>query len=143
MSDLPSYRNIDIFQFADDTAIGRSISKTENDNDKKEFQRALNRVHQWFTIWKLDLAETKTSLKIFRRSKKKINDITFTLGPATIIPEENGMCKAPYLGLRLDNQLDWNEHVAYLGKKIDQRLRALRRIAGWLWGPKKPGEKNL
>lgn len=72
-----------------------------------------------------------------KRDKKKAGDLTLPLelpqpngGTITITPK----AKARYLGVILDPDLNWSEHIKHIEEKTIKSIAALQAISGSTWG---------
>ena len=120
--------------FADDAATLVEINSQNKVQQRKDidyFQLTLNKAFGWFTRWKLDMAD-KTFIRLFtppKKGEKLRQDLSFTFGDKSYSIEKTGSTR--YLGLFLDNNLNFDEH---LSKKIDdttKRISSLRAITGF------------
>lgn len=115
INDLPSITNFNVKLFADDTFL--SI----HDKDIKLLQKNANiemkKVSKWFMANKLTLNVSKSKFMIIKRSNTKSNT-DFSL-------KYNGKrmerCTSyKYLGVHLDEKLNFKNHVKYLCEKLSK-----------------------
>lgn len=114
----------DVSLYADDTSLfyfGNSMkaitSKAQND---------LNLLNNWFLSNLLTINTAKTNYVIFTAKNKKIND-SFEL---KINNEKlNKKSSEKYLGLILDKQLNWKQHIEKIKNKLTSLTGILRGIA--------------
>ena len=122
MNDLPScLSHSRVILFADDTTLYSSSSnlKLLYDNMNQDLQRLVD----WFRANKLSLNTSKTNYLTIL-SKRQIDDI-YQLSMDTEIIEKKDCCK--FLGICIDNQLKWTQHILQTRSKISKSLYALNR----------------
>ena len=131
INDLPSYTsNVSTDLYADDTtlyAIQDSLEITENNLDS-----ALNNLHIWCKCngMLLNSAKTKVMLVTTNQKCKRINTDKLNL----IYNDESlSMTTSDkILGVCVDNNLNWTEHVKSLTKKIASNIWRLSKIKKFL-----------
>ena len=123
-----SNKEIEILQYADDFAIiiqGESFSKLEANSNL--YLKLLN---QELIKLNLKINENKTQYQIFKYNRKidqfniKINDS---------LPIKN-VKNYKYLGIYIDENLNFTEHCNFLKTNIEKRLQAVRHISGFKYG---------
>ena len=115
INDLPSVTNFNVKLFADDTFLS-----LEADNYNEIFKKSnieLKKISRWLTANKLTLNVSKTKYMIIHRRKGKLN-----VKPAI---KFNGKklekCTSyKYLGIFLDEKLNWKVHIKYLCEKLSK-----------------------
>lgn len=115
--------NQDIVNYADDTNLllgGKSIDELIN-----ECRLFLNRVTQWFTENKLILNKNKTNIILFRtkasRVEKPANFNNDTDSDKIIFSESSR-----FLGVQINEYLDWAFHIKGLSKKLNAICYGIR-----------------
>ena len=114
---------LDPIMFADDTNLFYTHS-----NIQKLFStmnEELANINQWFTSNKLSLNAKKPKYSFFHKPSKK-DDIPLMLPKLTIsnhVTEWQEFIK--YLGVLLDENLNWKEHINYTENKIAKNLGLL------------------
>ena len=111
--------NIQI-KFADDTSLTGLVSNA----DEASYREAVTELVEWCDENYLELNVTKTEEMVvdFRRNPG-------TIEPLIIKGKEVGIvCTYKYLGITIDNKLDWTAHVNACHKKANQRLFFLRKL---------------
>lgn len=78
----------------------------------KSLQNALDKINQWTIDWKIKLNETKSSHITYALRHTNSNLRIYLNGIP--IPQAES---AKYLGLNLDNKLNWIHHVKRSNKK--------------------------
>ena len=111
--------------FADDTCLytsGYCISDTISSVNKN-----LDRVHAWFKDNKMELNLSKTKSMIIGCSRLRhryIEGSSFRImiydQPVEIVS------KYKYLGVIIDENLSWKDHIDYIASRVSQRLAILR-----------------
>lgn len=126
INDLPNcLSNSQPRMYADDTSL------TYADSNPNSIQVSLNKdldnISKWLSANKLTLNMTKTEFMLIG-SRQKLNSLV-----ATPVLEINGdrikqVTSTKSLGINIDNNLSWNEHINKLAKKIASGIGALKRI---------------
>jgi len=109
-----------IIKYADDTVVIGLI----NDNNEDEYRQTINYVTNWCTNNYLDLNASKTKEIIFDRRKNQNTKIPVTIDntQVAIVPSYK------YLGVIIQEDLKWHEHVKAQAKKANQRMYFVRRL---------------
>ena len=119
-----SLKNSEASLFADDTAMYCTASTAA------ELQRKLNEdlalVNDWLTTHKLTLNVSKTKLMIIagRQRLAHVEEIELVVNEDTI--EQTDSFK--YLGVKLNETMDWSDHIDYIQSKVAKRLGLLKRV---------------
>ena len=102
-------KNSETFHFADDTCLLniKKISKVVN--------KDLKFLIQWLHANKISLHVVKTEVIIFRRKK---NQLDFNLNLKICGKKLQASSYVKYLGIYLDQYLDWSPHVNHLSHKL-------------------------
>ena len=77
-------------------------------------QSELFKLCNWLQMNKLTLNLPKTHFMVFHRAKHKLNNISISLNSVPI--EQVNHTK--FLGVVIDNKLDWSNHIFYINAKI-------------------------
>ena len=96
--------------FADDTNIfvhGKDVASVEN-----KANLCLEQLHEWLVVNKLSLSLDKTCYTVF--SKKIVDNFNICLNNIKI----RRVNSFKYLGVIIDNELNWKEHIDYTYKKL-------------------------
>lgn len=106
-SDLKNPQNCELGLYADDTAI-LSAAKQSNTIIKR-LEKALHRINDYFTKWRIKINADKTQAIIFKfnRARRRNPTIPLTFNGTTI----NLKREVTYLGVTLDDRLTFNEHI--------------------------------
>ncbi len=115
------------YLFADDGALYfDNVMRGSYANIKQEVKS----IFKWLQANKLSLNNDKTKLLIFD-SKPNLDAILVEVKEnLTLVIREFKSKK--YLGLVVDNRLNFNEHIDYIKKKISKRIGAMYRSKGLL-----------
>lgn len=122
-ADIPTDSKTTIATFADDTAV---MATSESQAEATiNLQRALNKISQWMSDWKIKFNQLKSVHITFALRKIDPQQHVFINGQQ--IPQK---VTAKYLSMHLDTRLTWKYHVQ---KKVEQ-IRLKIRQMHWLIG---------
>lgn len=110
-------------KFSDDTAIVGCI----RGGDEQEYRSLVKDFTTWSHLnhLQLNISKTKEMILDFRRRRPSPQ-------PVTISGEEIEVVSSyKYLGLEVDEKLDWSVNSDYVYKKMQSRLYFLRRLASF------------
>ena len=114
-SDLPTSNNVLTSTFADDTAI---LSTADIPTlASSQLQNSLNTISSWLKKWRIKANEAKSVHVTFTLRKQQCPAVTLN---NTEIPKSN---TAKYLGMHLDKQLTWKQHIFTKRKALGLQLR--------------------
>lgn len=119
--------NCSILQFADDIVI--YCKNADKLIIKKNLTDSINTLKEWLTSINLNISAEKTKLIIFSR-KRKAQKFNIDIEGKTITPTK----EAKFLGLMMDNKLNWVSHIKYLKGKISKATTILKWLSGVYWG---------
>lgn len=110
-----------LLQYADDTAL---ISHNTNIGKATEgLQQLINHLEVWFHRWKMKQNPQKSQFIIFYHTPKP-NSPTVKIGNTDIKP--NNTIK--YLGINIDNKLNFKNHININKKRIKTRAKYFRSL---------------
>ena len=123
--------------YADDTGLVSSLCSFYDDNDKYEIyeiSRDINAefycVQEWLNINKLSLNVSKTKYMIFHHRQHNIDvfipDIRINDSPIERVTDYN------FLGLQIDQHLNWNAHIQKRSHKISHTLGVMNCLKRYL-----------
>ena len=113
--------NTSIFKYADDTVIVGLITN----NDERDYRTTLDNFVQWCDCNYLKLNETKTKEMVFDYRKSQSAETR----PVTIHNSNiEIVSKYKYLGIMIDNKLNWEEQSRDVLAKGHMRLHYLRKL---------------
>lgn len=122
--------------FADDLAIyykGKNINTIT-----LKIQNTLLNLEEWSKITGFKFSTLKTKAMLFTR-KRNLNRPTLKLYQQNI----EYVDKLKFLGVTLDNKLNWSHHIVNLKKECFQRLNILKILGHHKWGAQKEVLLNL
>ena len=108
-------------QFADDTTLGYRC------NDLHELQNILEeevyKVTKWLAANKLILNVAKTHSMLFS-FKRNISELKIKINDTEI--ERKSVTK--FLGVQIDDKLNWKAHITHICSKISKAIAILRKV---------------
>ena len=116
INDLPNVSDkLKFYLFADDTNI------YFESNDLKYIESTVNQELKNLSIWlklnRLALNISKTNFVIFCSNRRKLNhSVTLKMDKKAI----NETSHIKYLGVMMDNQLNWKHHISVISQKISR-----------------------
>lgn len=117
-------KDIKINLFADDTAIYMASDKIEYCCEKMNIE--LSKLHDYFNENKLKLNISKTKFMIIKNKQKIIDQTDLRI----LIDNENieKVSEIKYLGVMIDENIDFNAQTNYICKKAGQKVGMLSRM---------------
>ena len=123
--------------YADDTGLVSSLCSFLHDEDVSntcEISRNINDelycVQAWLNVNRLSLNVSKTKYMIFHHRQRKIDefipDIRINDSPIERVTDFN------FLGLQIDQHLNWNAHIQKCSNKIFHTLGVMNRLKRYL-----------
>ena len=123
INDLPSCSNILKFHlFADDTSI--FFSHTNAKDLESIVNQELKIVSTWLSANRLTLNVDKSNFLIISNKKKTSSAIDIRIDDVSI--KEKDYIK--YLGVLIDNKLNWKQHAQYVNMKISKGIGILAKM---------------
>ena len=119
INDLPSCVNSKVCLFADDCLLYREI---KNNQDQIDMQRDLDALMDWGSTWGMKFNAKKCNIMRVSRSRKPPQHF-YSLG-SEILQE---VSDAKFLGIQIDNKLDWNRHISTVAARGQSKLAFLNR----------------
>ncbi len=118
--------------YADDTTLSTIIEivirSTTNLTISEILNNELSMVNNWLKVNKLSLNIKKSKYMIFQTKKKKVQSLTLKIDNVNI----EQVAEFNFLGLTLDEYLDWKCHINKLSNKISQCMGNLNRLKRFL-----------
>jgi hypothetical protein len=115
--------NSSINIYADDVVLYYSHNDITLLRDS--LQNSLNSVHNWYVRNKLSLSVEKCTSMLINYSKKKtVEPFRLMLDGSVIDDLDN----TKYLGLTISKNLQWQEHISQIAKKVNVNNYRLRRL---------------
>ena len=100
--------------------------------DKKtrlgNFNQELRKLSQWLNINRLALNVGKTNFVIFRANKKIYHNVTLILNRKAIEQKDH----VKYLGVLMDEHLNWKKQIANVTKKISRGVGILAKLRSYV-----------
>lgn len=124
--ELPA--GVEIVGFADDivmTVTGESLAEVE-----ASATESIRRVASWMQKAKLQIAHHKTEILLVS-NRRAVQHVEITVGEHTITSKR----QLKYLGVMIDDRLNFNCHVDYACEKAAKAINALSRIMPNNYGP--------
>lgn len=125
--------------YADDTTLTEPLSSfnlviDNNQYDKQQMETNINveldNVYKWLCVNKLSLNIPKTKFMIFHHRQKNIDHMIPNLfinkHPIEKVADFN------FLGITLDEHLNWNKHIQKIANKISRNIGCLNRLKNFL-----------
>ena len=132
-------QNFDVILYADDTNLISPLCSFDSTlpNNNASIERVseqinieLSNIQEWLNINKLSLNIKKTKFMIFHHYLRNINNIipTLKMNSETI---EN-VNEFNFLGLTIDEHLNWKPHIQKISNKIARTLGIMCRLKNFL-----------
>lgn len=115
--------------FADDLSIWVTCPRVEGVESK--LQQAIEKVEAWSAIWRMKLSTTKTVCTLFTRINGQGNRKLDIKLYGKRIKHDN---KPKLLGLKLDKNLTFYDHIQEIKARVHRRINMMRSIRGKNWG---------
>ncbi len=119
-----------ILSFADDTTIIVSDSNIDHLYDKANM--LINCLFEWFCSNRLSLNASKTKYIIIRppslRGDLSNKDISIRNTKLNRIGNHCDEKSAKFLGILIDENLTWKEHLSHINKKISRALFSMKQV---------------
>ena len=125
INDLPSHLNSQALMFADDTKVFSQIQSIE---DAYKLQEDLNRLEEWSRDWLLVFHPDKCKILTLGRHENIMYAHNFTLFGQELehIDEEKD------LGVIIDSELTFENHITTKVKKANQMMGLIRRVFSYM-----------
>ena len=107
--------------YADDTNL--VITGNTIEEASKKANIVLNKYVNYFNMNKLSLNGSKTKYMVFTRKKNSSDQPVLTVNDTTL----ERVHSIKFLGVILNDKLDWSEHKVYIKTKISKNIGILNR----------------
>lgn len=118
--------------YADDTTLNTTIELVASRHHTTDISASLNEELSYITDWlkvnKLSLNVKKSKYMIFHKPQKKIKQLHLTMNGSTI----ERVSEFDFLGLTLDENLNWKKHINKISNKISRCIGILNRLKYFL-----------
>ena len=108
-------------QFADDSTATYSSTSLEHAIAIVEIE--MKKILEWLAANKLIINLNKTHLMLFT-NRARPQSLSISIDGQTI----NEVTETKFLGVMLDNKLNWNAHIKYISKKISKSTSLLKML---------------
>ena len=114
--------------FADDTTVYHTANDLKTLRDNVEHD--MTSLSDWFRANKLSLNVSKTNFLLFAHKPSPLTDqvTSIRMGNETIPRVDH----AKFLGVFIDDQLQWGYHIDYISKKITSGVYAINAVKRYL-----------
>ena len=125
INDIVTSSALDALLFADDAVL--TLSHESPKHLEKKFNAEMKKLYQWFTANKLTLNMKKTKFMLFSKKRKtKIKEKKFKININNYGIKQVSEMK--YLGVILDNKLNWHNHVQYVCTKLAKAAGIIYKV---------------
>ena len=122
INDLPSVSNVlQMLMYADDTTLYCNFNSI---NDVNRINEELCKVSAWLSANKLALNVAETKYIMFRTINKRIQYPEMKLNNIAI----ERVSKFKFLGIWLDEYLNWNQHISHISIKLSRINGTMSRL---------------
>ncbi len=121
INDMPNQITNFISLFADDAKL---YGKSSTQAQRRGLQDDLNTLQQWSDTWKLSFNPNKCTALHLGRNNLQQNYVM--LSPSGAVTLENTTCEKD-LGVLIDNELTFDNHISTAVKKANTKLAMIRR----------------
>ncbi|XP_050714148.1 uncharacterized protein LOC126997138 [Eriocheir sinensis] len=116
--------------YADDCTIAVSYCRRDSRRAVAAVNRQLKVAEEWGKLWQVNFAPDKTHAMVVSRSPAATQGVEGQLrfGDVQLPLQDN----IKVLGITIDQELRYDQHIATVARQTSQRVSALRRVAGSL-----------
>lgn len=131
LNQFPNHKIISLL-FADDLF---AFVQDKNENRVKLLlQKYLDDLALWFNKWRLNVAPKKCNFMVFNKRKRKTKYVFKIFGEEISRTDETR-----YLGIQLNSNLNYKQHVEIIRKKCLKTLNVLKCLSNKSWSLNKEG----
>jgi hypothetical protein len=127
-----SSRILDFLIYADDTSLSGTlkliIKKAEKDDINQIINEELTNINDWLKTNKLSLNIKKSKYMIFHTPHRKLTPLEIKIDNVCIERVKN----FNFLGLMLNENMTWTDHINKIANKISRSLGILNRLKHFL-----------
>ena len=133
VNDIENSCDSNILSFADDTTIYSSHSDI---NSLLKWEMYINNLYTWFCTNKLSLNAGKTKYIIIKPRQRHCDisgrNISINNVSLTRIGNNCSETSTKFLGILIDENLSWKQHISYLNSKISKTLFTIKQVKHFL-----------
>ena len=116
---------LDALLFADDAVL--TLSRESLKQLERKFNSEIKKLHHWFIANKLTLNLKKTKFMVFSKQlKKKAQQNKFKINIDNYCIKQ--VTEMKYLGVILDNKLNWHNHIQYVCTKLAKAAGIIYKV---------------
>ena len=117
-----------MIKYADDSTIYKSIEKSNLDTSLANINTELEKIADWLKLNKLSLNVKKSKHIVFHNRWKRVPDLNSESDRNTI----DKTSEFSFLGLTINENLTWKNHVNIISNKISRISGLLNRLRNYL-----------
>ncbi len=118
----------DFIIYADDTTLSTTLEIAMKNTQTRPAERTLNtelaNVSEWLKVNKLSVNVNKSKYMTFHTNRKQVKSLHLLIGNPTI---ERAL-QFNFLGLTLDENLNWKGHIDKISNKISKNIGMLNKL---------------
>ena len=117
--------------YADDTTLFISLNCDSSHScfpNSICLNNELKKISEWLALNKLSLNVPKTKAMLFHNPKKRITPPDLKIGNSNIEYVDS----FPLLGIIIDKNLNWTQHINHISKKISKTIGILKKVKHYL-----------
>ena len=126
INNIVNSSNMSFVLFADDTTV--YVQHDSIDGAIQILNSELDKVAEWFDSYKLTLNIKKTQMLMMSRKKPPNPQVDITLRNEAI----QRVTKAKFLGVIVDQHLNWKDHISMVSHKISKSCGIISRFRNTL-----------
>ena len=116
--------------YADDCTISLSYCRQDSQRAVAAVNKQLKAAEEWGRVWQVDFAPNKTHAMVISRSPAAPQAVEGQLRFEGVrLPLQENI---KILGVTIDRELRYDQHITSVARQTSQRVSALRRVAGSL-----------
>ena len=121
INDLPEVSNVTTKIYADDT---KAYSEIKNEDDRIKLQNSIDALFRWTQDWQLHFNESKCKILHIGENNPKY---TYYIGEGTNRREIDTTVVEKDLGVLVDNNLNFEDHIDYIIKRASSKKAQILR----------------
>lgn len=110
--------------YADDTTLQSTLSAFDLNNSSDSINAELKKIQDWLALNKLSLNIKKTKFMLFHTPQRIIDTPRLELSNTSIA----AVSEFNFLGLTIDQHLNWKSHISRISNKISRSLGMINRL---------------